>query len=341
MFTSVLRIKNALISLVLSFVLLAVAIQPVYAANNGNGNAYAYGKSKNASATTQTSTSTSTQPQTNTNTSSQKPATTPGDNGDIKTHNLNTPTNDQRDEPKVCGFYLDAFNFDARQNVSWKIVKHTHGATVLTGNIVLANGNGRTADLSLPNGMYKVYWNFEGEHGSAKHKVFKVDCEVKPTTPEVNNHQNPYVSVKSNTCVVAGQNSGSLTVTVTNPNTKASTYTVKVGNKTQVVTVAPGKTETVQLTDLAQGTYDVKVYETGREKTTITVKVNECPVAPVGRGGGVVLGDNTTTPAATLADTGDMPLAGSLIALVLAAVAGLTFIKRPMSKLTAIDNISL
>jgi uncharacterized protein (AIM24 family) len=334
MFSSALRIKNALLSLFLSIALLAVAVQPVYAA--GKGNAYAYGKAKHAAVSTDASTSTATTTQ-----GSQKPATTPGDNGDIKTHNLTTPTNDQRDEPKVCGFYLDAFNFDAREDVSWKIVKHTHGDTVLTGDIVLANGYGRTADLSLPNGMYKVYWNFEGEHGSAKHKVFKVDCDVTPTTPNVVNHKNPLVNVKSNTCVVAGQNSGSLTVSVTNVNTKTSTYKVEVGNSSQEVTVAPGKSETVQFTDLAAGNHTVVVTEKGCVKTTVKVKVDECPVVPVGRGSGVVLSDNTTTPTGVLADTGEMPLMGSLIALVLAVVAGLTFVKRPESKFSDIDSICL
>ncbi len=107
-----------------------------------------------------------------------KPA---GDNGTVKTHKTTTATTDIRDNPKVCAFYLDAFQFDGQQSVDWYIVQHTHGAKVLSGSITLDNGgHGYTSNYSLPNGMYKLYWNFEGEHGSAKHKVFKVSCgEVK------------------------------------------------------------------------------------------------------------------------------------------------------------------
>ncbi len=117
-------------------------------------------------------------------TRTNKPA---GDNGTVKTHKVTTPTTDIRDNPKVCAFYLDAFQFDGRQSVDWYIVKHTHGAKVLSGSIVLnSGGHGYTQNYTLPNGMYKLYWNFDGEHGSAKHKVFKVQCgEVKgDTTPE-------------------------------------------------------------------------------------------------------------------------------------------------------------
>ena len=45
----------------------------------------------------------------------------PGDNGDVKIHASTTPVGDTRNEPKVCVFYLDAFNFDGLQQVSWHI----------------------------------------------------------------------------------------------------------------------------------------------------------------------------------------------------------------------------
>jgi LPXTG-motif cell wall-anchored protein len=38
-------------------------------------------------------------------------------------------------------------------------------------------GEGRTDDLVLASGHYKLTWQFEGEHGAGKHKVFWVDCE--------------------------------------------------------------------------------------------------------------------------------------------------------------------
>ena len=51
-----------------------------------------------------------------------------------------------------------------------------------------ANGDGYTANQSLPNGHYKLFWNFTGENGAAKQKVFWVKCPAAtptqaPTTP--------------------------------------------------------------------------------------------------------------------------------------------------------------
>jgi hypothetical protein len=110
-------------------------------------------------------------------------AAPPGDNADVKIHNAGTATDDQRDEPKVCSFYLDAFGFDPNESVTWDIVENTHGDTVLTGTITLdANGHGTTSDYTLPDGMYKLDWTFSGENGSAKHKVFKVQCASTTTT---------------------------------------------------------------------------------------------------------------------------------------------------------------
>lgn len=102
----------------------------------------------------------------------------PGDNGDIKVHSITTPTTDQRNEPKVCRFYLAAFNFDTLQQVSWSIVPQPmqSGDATLQGNITLATGTGHTQELSLPDGMYKLTWTFEGASGAGKMKVFRVDC---------------------------------------------------------------------------------------------------------------------------------------------------------------------
>lgn len=109
-----------------------------------------------------------------------------GDNGTVKTHNVGTPTDDVNDEPKVdcTGFYLDAFGFDGLQQVSWHIDTDTHGDTVLSGTITLDdNGHGFTTKLVLPNGMYKLYWHFDGQNGADKHKVFKVEGDCTPPPP--------------------------------------------------------------------------------------------------------------------------------------------------------------
>lgn len=102
----------------------------------------------------------------------------PGDNGDVKIHNVGTPFTDQRNEPKVCSFYLDAFNFDVAQGITWSIQTQPlrAGGATLNGSITLATGIGHTVPLTLPDGQYKLTWNITGGNGAGKHKVFKVDC---------------------------------------------------------------------------------------------------------------------------------------------------------------------
>ncbi|MEU1198657.1 LPXTG cell wall anchor domain-containing protein [Streptomyces sp. NPDC005813] len=112
-------------------------------------------------------------------------ATPPGDNGTVKIHDAGTGEELRKNEPHVCEFYLDAFGFDNGQQVDWHIeawapTAAVKGETVKSGAITLdGEGHGRTQDMTLPDGHYKLFWNFEGEHGSAKHKVFWTDCEDK------------------------------------------------------------------------------------------------------------------------------------------------------------------
>ncbi|MFF9511798.1 LPXTG cell wall anchor domain-containing protein [Streptomyces sp. NPDC014724] len=109
-------------------------------------------------------------------------ATAPGDNGTVKVHDAATGEELRKNEPHVCTFYLDAFGFDAEQDVDWRIeawapTAHVKGETVKSGSLTLdGKGHGRSQDQSLPDGHYKLFWNFDGEHGRAKHKVFWVDC---------------------------------------------------------------------------------------------------------------------------------------------------------------------
>ncbi|MEU0073146.1 LPXTG cell wall anchor domain-containing protein [Streptomyces sp. NPDC006332] len=107
----------------------------------------------------------------------------PGDNGTVKIHDATTGEELRKNEPHVCSFYLDAFGFDAVQEVDWHIeawapTADVKGETVKSGEIALdPDGHGRTDDMSLPDGHYKLFWNFDGENGAAKHKVFWSDCE--------------------------------------------------------------------------------------------------------------------------------------------------------------------
>lgn len=113
------------------------------------------------------------------------PKTVSGDNGTVKIHNSTTPVTDRRNEPHVCVFYLDAFGFDSAQSVSWWIKSWPptgNRSVVSSGTLALdSNGNGHTGDMTLPNGHYKLFWTFAGEHGRAKHKVFWVKCTSSPS----------------------------------------------------------------------------------------------------------------------------------------------------------------
>ncbi|MFF3340575.1 LPXTG cell wall anchor domain-containing protein [Streptomyces flavidovirens] len=109
-------------------------------------------------------------------------ATPSGDNGTVKIHDAKTGEDLRKNEPHVCSFYLDAFGFDAGQQVDWRIeawapTAGVKGEQVLSGSLTLDDdGHERTEDLTLPDGHYKLFWNFDGEHGKAKHKVFWTDC---------------------------------------------------------------------------------------------------------------------------------------------------------------------
>jgi hypothetical protein len=121
------------------------------------------------------------------------PAAKNGDNGTVKIHRSTTPVADRRNQPHVCSFYLDAFGFDSAQSVSWQIKSWppTGDRTVAaSGALSLgSNGAGHTADMGLPDGHYKLLWNFQGEKGFAKQKVFWVACGGQ--TPPPTHHPKP------------------------------------------------------------------------------------------------------------------------------------------------------
>ncbi|TVL90578.1 hypothetical protein [Streptomyces sp. SAJ15] len=102
----------------------------------------------------------------------------PGDNGVIAVHSASTPIAEQRNESKVCGFYLAGYGFEKVPEVTWAItpIARSAGARGLSGQISLAGGTGRTTNLTLPDGQYRLNWNFEGQTASSKRQSFAVDC---------------------------------------------------------------------------------------------------------------------------------------------------------------------
>ncbi len=180
----------------------------------------------------------------------------PGDNGDVKIHNKGVDYGDQRDEPKVCEFYLDAFNFDTLEKVSWWIAtKPKEGnSPVKSGDITLSDGYGHTDNMTLPEGQYKLHWTFEGEHGSAKHKVFKVECESSATEVRASGPSSTPI-----TCDEAGS--------YTLPDDEGVMYYVD-GEYTSEGTYDVTSATTLKVTAVAQKDYQLK----GRTSWTLHFK---------------------------------------------------------------------
>ncbi|MFD3352576.1 LPXTG cell wall anchor domain-containing protein [Streptomyces fradiae] len=122
---------------------------------------------------------------------------TKGDNGTVKIHDSKTGEELKKNEPKVCEFYLDAFKFDAAQKVTWEIQAWANnelekGTTVEEGAFTLdGQGHGRTEDMTLPDGQYKLFWSWEGMKGAPKHKVFKSDCPDETPDPSGSPSEDP------------------------------------------------------------------------------------------------------------------------------------------------------
>jgi hypothetical protein len=148
-----------------------------------------------------------------------------GDNGTVKIHRTTTPVTDPRDEPHVCGFYLDGFGFDAAQQVSWKILSWPptgNRTEVLHGTLTLGrDGNGHTADLSLANGHYKLEWNFAGENGRAKQKVFWVQCDGGTPTPPATSSPTPSPTASTTTSPAASPSASTSTSPSPSPTSTA------------------------------------------------------------------------------------------------------------------------
>jgi LPXTG-motif cell wall-anchored protein len=114
-----------------------------------------------------------------------------GNNGDIKIHDADTAQDDHSNEPKVCRFYIDGFNFDSRSSGQWKI----EGQGQTSGSFGSgtwgpsdSDGNWRSGVMTLPDGHYKAFaWQTMANGvpndppGGEKTKVFKVDCTPAAT----------------------------------------------------------------------------------------------------------------------------------------------------------------
>jgi cytoskeletal protein RodZ len=141
--------------------------------------------------TTSTSTTASTSPSLSPSASTSTTVT--GNNGTLKIHEKDTPSGTESNDPKVCIFNLEGFNFDNKQS---GLIKFTPqgGDSATTDTAQLAFGpasstgytqtdyvNGPTGP-SVSNGHYKSTLYGKDNKGNytidlkAKSKVFEVNC---------------------------------------------------------------------------------------------------------------------------------------------------------------------
>lgn len=103
-----------------------------------------------------------------------------GNNGDVKIHDTTTAVEDHRNEPHVCSFYIDGFNFDGGSSGTWRIERWAPtGSGVQDGGSwgpADSKGDWHSATMTLPNGHYKLFFKETDTPGGEKQKVFWVEC---------------------------------------------------------------------------------------------------------------------------------------------------------------------
>ncbi len=122
-----------------------------------------------------------------------------GNNGTIKVVSATDPGNDNDNDPKVCSFHIAGMNFDKSSSGTWSITGQggNPGSGTASGTWAAnASGAWQTANMTLPNGQYKVSAKQNGTPGGEKQKVFKVTCGQGTTgkapetsTPSNNNRE--------------------------------------------------------------------------------------------------------------------------------------------------------
>ncbi|HEV8230064.1 MAG TPA: hypothetical protein VGQ86_08915 [Candidatus Limnocylindria bacterium] len=115
-----------------------------------------------------------------------------GNNGDVKIHEVGTAVDDHRNEPHVCSFYIDGFNFDAASKGTWRIElwAPSGSGAVKSGEWgeADAKGNWHSGTISgLADGHYKLFFKqtVPMTPGGDKQKVFWVECAA-PNAPAGN-----------------------------------------------------------------------------------------------------------------------------------------------------------
>lgn len=97
---------------------------------------------------------------------------------------------------------------------------------------------------------------------------------------ECHERELPIVSVDSCDCVNPGEKSGRLTLTITNPNDYAVTYTIRVGWQTKDVFVDSRATESITFKHLRAGDYDIHIAGDDCTEMCVRATIEQCPCPP-------------------------------------------------------------
>ncbi|PZG85509.1 hypothetical protein C1I97_33575 [Streptomyces sp. NTH33] len=99
-----------------------------------------------------------------------------GEGGDIRIHRVGVPFGVPKDDPVVCRFYLEAVNFDSLGAIAYTIQAQPPLPTSATvnGTIALGAGVGRTEQLVLTDGQYKLIWAVGTTPN--REKLFRINC---------------------------------------------------------------------------------------------------------------------------------------------------------------------
>ena len=157
-----------------------------------------------------------------------------GNNGDVKIHDTTTAVQDQRNEPHVCQFYIDGFNFDGNSSGTWRIERWAP-----TGSGVASSGSWGPADSSgnwhsatqiLPDGHYKLFFKQTAPMtpGGEKQKVFWVECGGT-TTGGSNNGGGSSDNGGGQTCSGIASMTSHSTLTATAGGVSTVTFTMSNG----------------------------------------------------------------------------------------------------------------
>ena len=252
-----------------------------------------------------------------------RPSGPNGNNGDVKIHESATAVQDHRNQPHVCTFYIDAFNFDKASNGIWRIEQWapTGSGVVATGSWGPADndGNWHSASMTLADGHYKLFFKQTGTPGGEKQKVFWVECgKTAGERAKGNENENDDQDTDSHTGGPTSGTGGGGTV-VTTPTTNTNGGTGSTGGSTPAGNAVAGFETAPNAVGSVTPIVDVVGGSTQRSPNGTVAGVQASPVAGV-----------QSLPSTSTDRTPTVPLAA--LGLAIMALGGVLLRRRDLER---------